>query len=91
MFDLSVSLLVELSTGIVKLGSLRHLLASHGDVDGTGLDSSKGVKIKEGIGAAANLQTLTTVDAKLSGMNVIQEMIRLKQLRKLRVSRTKDQ
>ena len=84
--DLSSTLLVELPMEIFKLRNLRHLLASRCD-NKISIGSANGVQIKAGIGNLVNLQTLLTVEAHLSGMDVVQELKRLRRLRSLSVSR----
>ncbi|XP_024027725.1 disease resistance protein RPM1 [Morus notabilis] len=60
--DIRNTLLIELPIEINKLQNLRHLLASGHDKK-VRLDSTRGVRIKEGIGFLENLQTLMTVEA----------------------------
>ncbi|PON86712.1 NB-ARC domain, LRR domain containing protein [Trema orientale] len=84
--DLRNTLLIELPTEINKLQNLRHLLASGYDKK-ISLVSTQGVRIKEGIGCLENLQTLMTVESYIPGSDLVKELEKLRQLRKLGISR----
>lgn len=83
--DIRNTLLIELPMEINKLENLRHLLASGHDKK-VRLDSTRGVRIKEGIGFLENLQTLMTVEAHHSGIVPIKELQKLRRLRRLGIS-----
>ncbi|PON86701.1 NB-ARC domain, LRR domain containing protein [Trema orientale] len=83
--DLRNTQLIQLPSEIKKLQNLRHLLASVYDNKIT-MDSTQGVRINEGIGFLENLRTLMTVDADHSGIGLIEELEKLRQLRRLDIS-----
>ncbi|PON86707.1 NB-ARC domain, LRR domain containing protein [Trema orientale] len=84
--DLRNTLLTELPFEINKLQNLRHLLAS-GYKNKISSDSTQGVRIYKGIGNLENLQTLMTVDAHLTGISLIKDVQKLRQMRRLGISR----
>ncbi|GMN72500.1 hypothetical protein TIFTF001_054738, partial [Ficus carica] len=84
--DLRQTLLVELPVEIKLLQNLRHLLASGYDSN-ISMDSTQGVRIKEGIGYLEGLQTLMTVEASLTGVDLKKELEKLRGLRKLGITR----
>ncbi|GMN23556.1 hypothetical protein TIFTF001_049094, partial [Ficus carica] len=84
--DVRNTLLVELPIEIKMLRNLRHLLASGYDSN-ISMDSTQGVRIKEGIGYLESLQTLMTVEASLTGVDLKKELEKLRGLRKLGITR----
>lgn len=90
--DLKHSLVRELPIKINLLSSLRHLLANYID-DETDYNfySRKGLKIQQGIGCLESMQKLHFVETN-HGTDLVTELGRLKQLRKLGVQKlTEDQ
>ncbi|GMN27190.1 hypothetical protein TIFTF001_040996 [Ficus carica] len=84
--DVRNTLLVELPVEIKMLRNLRHLLASGYDSN-ISMDSTQGVRIKKGIGYLESLQTLMTVEASLTGVDLKKELEKLRGLRKLGITR----
>ncbi|PON31335.1 NB-ARC domain, LRR domain containing protein [Parasponia andersonii] len=84
--DLRNTLLIELPIEINKLQNLRHLLAG-GNSNKFCSDSTQCVRVKEGFWYLENLQTLVTLDAHLSGIDLIRKLDKLKQLRRLGILR----
>ncbi|GMN63438.1 hypothetical protein TIFTF001_032516 [Ficus carica] len=84
--DVRNTLLVALPMEINKLKNLQHLLASRSD-SVVALNSSQGVRIKEGFGYLENLQTLMTVEASLIRLGLEEELAKLTGLRRLGISR----
>ncbi|KAK4575634.1 hypothetical protein RGQ29_026553 [Quercus rubra] len=84
--DLKQTLVFELPIEINRLHKLRHLLAYYHD---HGLDfslaSQKGVKIQKGVGCLEELQKLYFVDLNHGGVDLVKDMGKLRQLRKLGV------
>ncbi|XP_057971664.1 disease resistance protein RPM1-like [Malania oleifera] len=73
----------KLPRGITRLRKLRHLLAYFLDYEvDYGLNSLRGVNIREGIGSLKDLQKLCFMEAN-QGVALIEELVRLKQLRRL--------
>ncbi|KAM1069964.1 hypothetical protein ACFX13_001865 [Malus domestica] len=84
--DLKQSLVYEIPAKINKLVKLRHLLAYYRDYNynmDMFLNMERGVKIHEGIGCLQALQKLSYVEANHGGNNLIKELGKLRQLRKL--------
>ncbi|KAM2281508.1 hypothetical protein ACFX1S_042100 [Malus domestica] len=82
--DLKQSLVYEIPAKINKLVKLRHLLAYRHDKSlGIYLTAKRGVKIHEGIGCLQALQKLSYVEANHGGIELIKELGKLRQLRKL--------
>ncbi|XP_030929470.1 disease resistance protein RPM1-like [Quercus lobata] len=84
--DLKQTLVSKLPIEINRLHKLRHLLAYYHDY---GLDfslaSQKGVKIQKGVGCLEELQKLYFVDLNHGGVDLVKDMGKLRQLRKLGV------
>lgn len=88
MLNLRGTVIRELPVEINKLRNLRHLLAfSYHEKNAHCLDAYRGVRIHEGIGCLEELQTLMCVDAQFSGVGLIKELVKLKQLRTLVISK----
>ncbi|KAF3455923.1 hypothetical protein FNV43_RR00566 [Rhamnella rubrinervis] len=79
--DLKHSLVFELPGEIYRLCKLRHLLGYNRDYASFGIDWTKGIKIKAGIGCLKFLQKLYLVE--INEIGVIKELGKLTQLRKL--------
>ncbi|KAM1126602.1 hypothetical protein ACFX2B_041265 [Malus domestica] len=88
--DLKQSLVYEIPAKINKLVKLRHLLAYHRDY-GMEFCSNweRGVKIHEGIGCLQALQKLSLVEVNHGGIDLIKELGKLRQLRKLGLKKLK--
>jgi disease resistance protein RPM1 len=84
--DLKQSLVSDIPVEIKKLRKLRHLIAYYRDnkVDFS-LAWEKGVKIQKGIGCLKYLQKLYHVELNHGGVDLIKELGKLRQLRKLGV------
>lgn len=82
--DLKQSLVYEMPVEVNKLLKLRHLLACfcNYEVD-FGMSYERGVKIKEGIGCLTSLQKLYHVETDVGGVQLIKELGKLRQLKKL--------
>ncbi|GMN63457.1 hypothetical protein TIFTF001_032535 [Ficus carica] len=80
------TLVCKLPKEIKKLQNLGHLLAYYrDDTVEYSLDSTHGVRIKNGIGSLENLQNLTNVQA--NGIGLIKELGKLKLLRSFAISK----
>ncbi|XP_075644273.1 disease resistance protein RPM1-like [Castanea sativa] len=82
--DLKHSLVFDIPVEINMLHKLRHLIAYHRNnrIDFS-LACEKGVKIQKGIGCLKDLQKLYTVELNHGGVDLIEELGKLRQLRKL--------
>ncbi|GMY30830.1 disease resistance protein RPM1-like [Fagus crenata] len=84
--DLKQSLVSDIPVEINKLPKLRHLIAYYCDYkDDFSLSWEKGVKIEKGIGCLTDLQKLYHVELNHGGVDLIKELGKLRQLRKLGV------
>ncbi|GMY30840.1 disease resistance protein RPM1-like [Fagus crenata] len=84
--DLKQSLVSDIPVEIKKLHKLRHLMAYHRDYEvGFSLTLEKGVKIQKGIECLKYLQKLYHVELNHGGVDLIKELGKLRQLRKLGV------
>ncbi|KAL0000434.1 hypothetical protein SO802_014215 [Lithocarpus litseifolius] len=84
--DLKQSLVSDIPVEINKLHKLRHLIAYYRDYKiGFSLTREKGVKIQKGVGCLVELQKLYHVDLNCGGVDLIKDMGKLSQLRKLGV------
>ncbi|KEH32909.1 putative P-loop containing nucleoside triphosphate hydrolase, leucine-rich repeat domain, L [Medicago truncatula] len=83
--DIRYTLVREIPSQINKLTKLRHLLALHRNYEENYslLGFTSGVKMEKGIKNMASLQKLYYVDVKHRGVDLINEMKMLKQLRRL--------
>ena len=82
--DLKQSLVFDIPVEINKLRKLRHLIAYHRDLQiDFSLTHEKGIKIQKGVGCLKNLQKLYHVELKHGGVHLINELGKLRQLRKL--------
>ncbi|KAF3455914.1 hypothetical protein FNV43_RR00557 [Rhamnella rubrinervis] len=81
ILDLKHSLVFELPGEIYRLCKLRHLLGYNRDYASFGIDWTKGIKIKAGIGCLKFLRKLYLVE--INEIGVIKELGKLTQLRKL--------
>ncbi|XP_027343095.1 disease resistance protein RPM1-like [Abrus precatorius] len=80
--DLKETLVRDLPGEINKLTKLRHLLVYHRDTSYS-INGETGVRLKENIGNLTLLQKLYHVEADHGGFNLIIELRKLRQLRKL--------
>ncbi|KAK7259635.1 hypothetical protein RIF29_25247 [Crotalaria pallida] len=83
--DLRQTLVHELPSSIKKLSKLRHLAAyqRNQEVDYSVMETTKGVVVKKGIGCLTSLQDLRFVEVGHGGIDFIQELKKLRQLRRL--------
>ncbi|KAF3456530.1 hypothetical protein FNV43_RR01183 [Rhamnella rubrinervis] len=81
ILDLKHSLVFELPGEIYRLCKLRHLLGYNRDYASFGIDWTKGIKIKAGIGCLKFLRKLYLVE--INEIGIIKELGKLTQLRKL--------
>nr|XP_048333070.1 disease resistance protein RPM1-like [Ziziphus jujuba var. spinosa] len=82
--DLKQSFVSEIPAEIRRLHKLRHLLGYNRDFTmHFCLARTKGIKLKEGFGSLESLQKLYKLDAEEMGAEVIEELGKLKQLRRL--------
>jgi disease resistance protein RPM1 len=83
--DLRETLVHEIPSEINKLRKLRHLLAFHRNYEEkySVLGFTKGVLVEKGIKNLTSLQNIYYVDVDHGGVDLIEEMKMLKQLRKL--------
>ncbi|XP_050246238.1 disease resistance protein RPM1-like [Quercus robur] len=86
--DLKHSLVCDIPVEINKLRKLRHLIAYYcnNQIDFS-LAWRKAVKIQKGVGCLAELQKMYYVDLSCGGIDLIKDMGKLRQLRKLGVSK----
>ncbi|KAM1368447.1 hypothetical protein PS1_001776 [Malus domestica] len=92
--DLKQYLVYEIPAKINKLVKLRHLLAYYRDYNynmDSFLNMERGVKIQEGIGCLQALQKLSYVEANHGGIKLINELGKLRQLRKLGLKNLKSE
>uniref|UniRef100_A0A7N2LC51 Uncharacterized protein n=1 Tax=Quercus lobata TaxID=97700 RepID=A0A7N2LC51_QUELO len=82
--DLKQSLVFDIPVEINMLHKLRHLIAYHRNnrIDFS-LAWEKGVKIQKGVGCLKNLQKLCIVELNHGGVDLIEELGKLRQLRRL--------
>ena len=84
--DLKQSLVSDIPIEINKLRKLQHLLAYYCDYRlDFNLTMEKGVKIQKGVGCLEELQKLYHVDLNHGWVDLIKDMGKLRQLRKLGV------
>uniref|UniRef100_A0A2N9FHG7 Uncharacterized protein n=1 Tax=Fagus sylvatica TaxID=28930 RepID=A0A2N9FHG7_FAGSY len=84
--DLKQSLVSDIPVEIKKLHKLRHLIAYYCDYkEDYSLSWQKGIKIQKGIGCLKDLQKLYHVELNHGGVDLIKELGKLRQLRKLGV------
>ncbi|PRQ59898.1 putative P-loop containing nucleoside triphosphate hydrolase, leucine-rich repeat domain, L [Rosa chinensis] len=82
--DLKQSLVCEIPAKLNKLLKLRHILACYCDYKKNfSMSYERGVMIDDGVGCLLALQKLYHVDANHGGIRLIQELRKLRQLRKL--------
>uniref|UniRef100_A0A2N9HXF7 Rx N-terminal domain-containing protein n=1 Tax=Fagus sylvatica TaxID=28930 RepID=A0A2N9HXF7_FAGSY len=82
--DLKQTLICDIPVEINKLGKLRHFLAYNRDYKKDfNLTWQKGVKIQKGVGCLKSLQKLYYVKVNHGGIDLIEELGKLKQLKKL--------
>ncbi|GAU16412.1 hypothetical protein TSUD_117610 [Trifolium subterraneum] len=83
--DLRETLVHEIPSEINKLRNLRHLLAYHRNYDErySAFGSTTGVLVEKGIKSLTSLQNIYYVEVDQGGVDLIEEMKMLKQLRKL--------
>ncbi|XP_027341303.1 disease resistance protein RPM1-like [Abrus precatorius] len=86
--DLKETLVRDLPSEINKLTKLRHLLVYHRDTSYS-INGETGVRLKENIGNLTFLQKLYHVEADHGGFNLITELRKLRQLRKLGLKNVK--
>ena len=84
--DLKQSLVSDIPVEINKLSKLRHLIAYYRDNKGDfNLVGEKGIKMQKGFGCLKDLQKLYHVQLNHGGIYLIEELGKLRQLRKLGV------
>ncbi|GMY30832.1 disease resistance protein RPM1-like [Fagus crenata] len=81
--DLKESQVSDIPVEINKLCKLRHLIAYRNNKVNSSLAMEKGVKIQKGIGRLEDLQKLCHVEVNHGGVELIEELGKLRQLRKL--------
>ncbi|GMY30839.1 disease resistance protein RPM1-like [Fagus crenata] len=81
--DLKKSLVSNIPVEINKLRKLRHLIAYRNNKGNVSLASENGIKIQKGIGCLEDLQKLCHVEVNHGGVELIEELGKLRQLRKL--------
>ncbi|KAK7322561.1 hypothetical protein VNO77_25947 [Canavalia gladiata] len=88
--DLRETLVHDLPSEINKLKKLRHLLVYHRDIVYS-INGETGVRLKENIGNLTSLQKLYHVEADHGGLDLMKELRKLRQLRKLGLKKVRSE
>ncbi|PON37334.1 NB-ARC domain, LRR domain containing protein [Parasponia andersonii] len=90
--DVKQSLVQELPVEIKRLYKLRHLVASHKEVNREGsMNWLRGVKVESEIGQLKALQKLCYIEANVVEVDIIKELRELTELRKLGIIRLRSE